>query len=345
MRAVIMNSDGKVAVETVPDPQLPGPDGAVIKVDAAAICGSDLHFYDGDMPSVDGLSIGHEAVGTVVEVGPAVTGITVGDRVMVSCIAACGNCPGCRAGDPATCDHGSTIFGFGAGLGGAQAELLAVPVAQSTLMKLPDSIDDEAALLLTDNLVTGWTAARRGEVSPGQSVLVLGLGAVGLCAVRSALALGAARVFVYDPVAGRRARGAAFGGIAVGDDGADPVAAVLEATGGRGADVVIDAVATDRSLDSAFGAVRTGGTVSVVGVHDLNPYPLPILIGVYRSITLRMSMAAVQSSWREVVPLIAAGKLDTTGVFTHRMPLDQAPEAYELVAARTADCTKVVLTG
>lgn len=341
MRAVIMNSGGDVTVETLPDPSLPGRDGAVVKVGAAAICGSDLHFYDGDLPSVDGLSIGHEAVGTIVEVGDAVRTLAVGDRVMVSCIASCGHCRGCRAGDPATCDSGSTIFGFGSGLGGAQAELLAVPTADHLLMKLPESVDDEAALLLTDNLATGWTAARRGDVGPGKTVLVLGLGAVGLCAVRSALALGAARVLVSDPVAGRRTRAEAFGGIPL--DG-DVTAAVLDATDGRGADTVVDAVAVDASLDTAFAAVRAGGTVSVVGVHDLNPYPMPILVGVYRSITLRMSMAAVQSAWHETLPLIEAGKLDTTGVFTGSMPLEQAAEAYALVAARTADCTKVMLT-
>jgi len=341
MRAVIMNSGGEVGVETVPDPALPDPRGAIVAVDAAAICGSDLHFYDGDFPVVDGLSIGHEAVGKVVEVGAGVNTLTVGDRVMVSCIAGCGRCPGCAVGDPATCENGSAIFGFGAGLGGAQAELLAVPAADATLMKLPDSIDDEAALLLTDNLSTGWTAARRGDIKPGQTVLVLGLGAVGLCAVRSAVALGAAQVFVYDPVEGRRARAAEFGGTPVGDDVA---AEILEVTGNRGVDVVIDAVATDKSLDSAFGAVRVGGTVSVVGVHDLAPYPMPILTGVYKSLTLRMSMAAVQFAWRELVPLISAGRLDTTGVFTHRLPLDQAADGYAKVAARTDDCTKVLLT-
>ncbi len=341
MRAVIMNSGGDVQVESVPNPQLPGPHGAVIAVDAAAICGSDLHFYDGDLPSVDGLAIGHEAVGTVVELGSAARTVAVGDRVMVSCIAGCGHCSGCGAGDPATCQSGSAIFGFGGALGGAQAELLAVPLADHTLQVLPESIDDEAALLLTDNLATGWTAARRGEVGPGDSVLVLGLGAVGLCAVRSALSLGAARVFVFDPVAGRRAHAEACGGTPL--DG-DVAAAILEATAGRGVDVVIDAVATDKSLDSAFAAVRTGGIVSVVGIHDLAPYPMPMLIGVHRSITLRMSMAAVQSAWRETLPLIAAGKLDTRGIFTHRIGLEKASEGYAKVAARTADCTKVMLT-
>src|ERR1700692_2400448 len=127
MRAVIMNSGGKVGVETVPDPALPGPQGAVVAVAAAAICGSDLHFFDGDLPAIDGLSIGHEAVGTVVELGNAVNTIAVGDRVMVSCIAGCGHCPGCGAGDPATCDHGCPIFGFGAGRGGAQAAGMCPP--------------------------------------------------------------------------------------------------------------------------------------------------------------------------------------------------------------------------
>ena len=313
MRAVVMDSKGAVRVDVLPEPELPGPFGAIVKVDAAAICGSDMHFYDGDLPSVDGLSIGHEAVGTIVELGSAVGRFALGDRVMVSCITACGHCAGCGAGDPAICDTGSTLFGFGAGLGGGQAELLAVPGADWNLGPLTDDVSDEAALLLTDNLSTAWTAARRGEVSPGKSVLVLGLGAVGLCAVRCALALGAATVFVYDPVAGRRDRAVGFGGTAVGDD---TVAEVTDATGGRGVDVVIDAVATDRSLDSAFGAVKAGGTVSVVGVHDLNPYPMPILTGVFKSITLRMSMAAVQSAWREVVPLLRSGKLHTSDIFT-----------------------------
>jgi alcohol dehydrogenase len=341
VRAVVMDSGGAVRVDQLPDPELPGAAGVIVAVEAAAICGSDLHFFDGDLPSVDGLSIGHEAVGRIAEVGSGVTRFAVGDRVMVSCIMGCGHCEGCGAGDPAICDTGSTLFGFGAGLGGGQAELLAVPAAESTLMALPDDVSDEAALLLTDNLATAWTAARRGDVRPGCSVLVLGLGAVGLCAVRCALILGAATVYAYDPVAGRRERAVEFGGAAVGDD---TVAEIMAATGGRGADVVIDAVATDRSLDCAFASVRAGGTISVVGVHDLNPYPMPVLTGVFRSITLRMSMAAVQGAWREVVPLVRARKLLTSDIFTHHFPLDQAPAAYAQVAARSADCVKAMLT-
>jgi alcohol dehydrogenase len=340
MRAVVMDSRGAVTVEERPDPQLPGARGAIVRVSTTGICGSDLHFFEGDLPCVDGLAVGHEAVGTIVELGDAVAGMAVGDRVAVSCITGCGQCAGCGAGDPAVCDKGSALFGFGSGLGGGQAELLAVPDAATTLLVVPDQVDDEAAVLLTDNIATAWTAARRGDVTPGATVLVLGLGAVGLCAVRAAYAQGAAQVFVYDPVSGRRSRAEDSGGIPVGDDVS---AEVLAATGGKGVDSVIDAVATDKSLDSAFYSVRAGGTISVVGIHDLQPYPLPILTGVYRSITLRMSMAAVQSAWRELLPLVAAGRLDTSGIVTHHYSLEQAPDAYAKISQRTADCTKVVL--
>lgn len=342
MRAVIMDSEGSVQVATRPNPTLPGPRGAIIGVESTGICGSDLHFFDGDLPSIDGLSIGHEAVGVVLEVGDAVGRVGLGDRVVVSCITGCGQCHGCAVGDPATCDDGAALFGFGGSLDGAQAELLAVPAADSTLLPIPESIDDEAAVLLADNLATAWTAARRGGVSAGASVLVLGLGAVGQCAVRCALLLGAATVLAYDPVGGRRLRAEAFGATAI--NGQMVVPAVSEATQGRGVHVVIDAVATDASLNCAMDAVRAGGTISVVGIHDTAPYPLPILQAVYKSITLRMSMAAVQNAWRELLPLMVAGRLDTSGIITHRYPLEQAPQAYERVAQRSAECTKALLT-
>ncbi|OBG86344.1 dehydrogenase [Mycobacterium sp. E802] len=341
MRAVIMDGGGAVAVAARPDPTLPGPQGAVVAVEATGICGSDLHFYDGDLPAVDGLAIGHEAVGTVTEVGDAVRRVKLGDRVVVSCITGCGHCHGCAEGDPATCEHGSELFGFGGTLPGAQAELLAVPAADATLLPIPEDITDEEGVLLADNLATAWTAARRGEVGPGNSVLILGLGAVGQCAVRCAWQQGAATVFAYDPVAGRRARAQAYGATTV--DGPDVIAAISAATNGRGVDVVIDAVATDASLDSAIGAVRNGGTISVVGIHDVAPYPFPMLQAVYKSITLRASMAAVQSAWRELLPLILAGRLDTSGIITHRYSLEQAPHAYEMVSRRSPDCTKALL--
>jgi 2-desacetyl-2-hydroxyethyl bacteriochlorophyllide A dehydrogenase len=339
VRQVVINPDCSVAVIDAPPAVPPGDGGAVVRVEAATICGSDLHFYDGDLPLAQPLSVGHEFIGTVKAVGGDVRSVAVGDRVLASCLASCGRCDGCLAGDPVRCVNGCDVFGSG-GLPGGQASEIAVPAADFVLLPIPEGVDDDAALLLTDNLATGWTGATRADVPPGGTVLVIGLGAVGLCAVRSALALGAGRVFAADPVEGRRAVAADSGAIPVGGD---TVAAVMAATGGRGVDSVIDAVASDATLDAALTAVRPAGTVSVVGVHDLNPYPLPILTALFRSTTLRMSTAAVHAAWRELIPLITAGKIRTDGVITHRFALDDAAAAYRLAAARQGDCLKVAL--
>jgi 2-desacetyl-2-hydroxyethyl bacteriochlorophyllide A dehydrogenase len=335
----MIDSTRTVSVVDAPDPTPPGPAGAVVMVEATAICGSDLHFYDGDLPLVQPLSVGHEFIGTVAAVGAEVRALAVGDRVMASCLASCGSCPGCAAGDPVRCVNGVEVFGSGV-LPGGQAGAVAVPAADFVLQKIPDGIDDEAALLLTDNLTAGWTGAKRAAIPAGGTVVVLGLGAVGLCAVRSAIALGAGTVLAVDPVDERRALAA--------ESGATPlhgptVRAVLDATGGHGADAVIDAVAHDATLDDAFGCVAPGGTISVIGVHDLNPYPLPILGALFRSVTLRMLTAAVHESWKDLIPLVTSGQLRTDGIFTHWLSLEEAPAAYERVAARSGDCIKVAL--
>lgn len=338
MRTVVIEAPGQVTVEDRPDPSLPDQDGVVVQVSATAICGSDLHFYDGDLPLFP-VAPGHEAVGTVVEAGSGVRRFAVGDRVLVSSVAGCGACDRCALGDPVTCVRGGKVFGAGE-LGGAQSELLAVPAADFQLLHVPPGMSDEAALLLTDNLATGWAGAQRADFAPGATVVVLGLGAVGQCAVRAAYALGAGRVLVADPVAGRRARAVEAGAVAIEGP---TVEAVLEATDGRGAEAVIDAVALDATLDDAFGAVRAGGTVSVIGVHDLSPYPLPILGALFRSITLRTTTAPIQSTWPSLVPLIGSGRIDTSGIFTHEFALADAADAYAAVAARTADCLKVLM--
>ncbi|MGA8846921.1 MAG: alcohol dehydrogenase catalytic domain-containing protein [Nocardioides sp.] len=337
MRAVTAHAPGQISVDEVPDAVLPGPTGALVKVEATAICGSDLHFYDGDLPLYP-IAVGHEAIGTVSEVGAEVSRHAVGDRVLVASVAGCGACEGCATLDPVACLLGARVFGSGE-LGGAQSDLLAVPAADYNLLAIPDGVSDEAALLLTDNLGTGWAAATRADFAPGETVVVLGLGAVGQCAVRCALALGA-RVLAYDPVVGRVEQAVAAGATALPDD---VVAAVLEATGGRGAAAVIDAVGLDTTLDTAFAAVRSTGTISVVGIHDLDPYPLALLMGTFRSITLRMTTAPVHRTWGELLPLLADGRLDTAGIFTHTYALDEAGTAYAAVASRSADCMKAML--
>ncbi len=196
------------------------------------------------------MSVGHEAVGTVVEIGPEVTGFAVGDRVLVSSVAGCGHCGGCATQDPIRCVQGPQIFGTGF-LGGAQAELLAVPAANFQLLKMPDGISTEQALLLTDNLATGWAAAKRADIPIGGSVAVIGLGAVGMCALRSAITLGAAKVFAVDLVEARRDRAAASGATTFAPPSAQ---AIREATGGLGVDSVIDAVGMDASINDAIDA-------------------------------------------------------------------------------------------
>lgn len=339
MRSVVIDGPAAVRIDHRPDPALPGPDGAVVAVTASAICGSDLHFYDGDYPMFEPVALGHEAVGTVVEVGPDVRTVRIGDRVMVSSVAGCGRCAGCATLDPITCHSGPQIFGTGV-LGGAQSELLAVHAADFQLRVLPDVLGDEEALLLTDNLATGWAAVQRADLPVGGTAVVIGLGAVGLCAVRCALFHGAAAVLAVDPVAQRRDRAAAMGATPVAPSATE---AAMAHTGGRGADAVIDAVGSDTSMTDALTAIRPGGTVSVVGVHDLQPFPFPATMALLRSVTLRMTTAPVQQTWPQLIPLLAAGRLSVDGIFTTESPLDRAPEAYRAVAARSGDVVKVLL--
>lgn len=339
MRAVVVDDTGRIRVDQRPDPQLTGPDGVIVEVTDTAICGSDLHFLEGHYPIGEPVALGHEAVGVVAETGSEVHEFRVGDRVLVSSVAGCGKCAGCRTTNPVMCVQGPQIFGSGL-LGGAQADLLAVPAADFQLLAIPDGISTEQALLLTDNLATGWAAARRADIPPGGTVAVIGAGAVGQCALRCSYALGAAQVFVVDPVQWRRSRAADAGAHAVASPGAQTI---LEATDGLGAHSVIDSAGTDASIDDALACVRTGGTVSVVGVHDLAPYPLPALVCLLRSLTIRMTTAPVQQTWPELIPLLRTGRLDVDGIFTAALPLDSAAEAYAHAMQRSSGHLKIRL--
>ncbi|MHA7653530.1 alcohol dehydrogenase catalytic domain-containing protein [Mycobacterium sp. ML4] len=340
MRTVVIDGPASIRLDNRPDPELTGPDGVIVAVSAAGICGSDLHFYEGDYPLAQPVALGHEAVGTVVEAGSDVRTVKVGDEVLVSSVAGCGRCPGCATNDPVMCHSGLQIFGGGE-LPGAQTDLLAVHAADFQVRRIPEGISTEQALLLTDNLATGWAAAQRADIPLGGTVAVFGLGAVGLCALRSAFAQGAATVFAVDRVEGRLQRAVAWGATPVSSP---TVESILAATGGRGADSVIDAVATDASLTDSLYAVRPGGTVSVVGVHDLRPFPFPALACLIRSITVRWTTAPVQRTWPELIPLLQSGRLDVDGIFTTTLPLDEAAKGYATAAARSGDHVKILLT-
>lgn len=343
MRAVILNGPGDVSVETVDDPVLSGPDGIIVAVESTAICGSDLHLYHGDMAE-PGVHLGHEFIGRVVETGADVATVRTGQRVLVSGVIGCGHCGECVAGWPMRClNSESRVFGTSTELAGGQAEAVAVPAADTSVHVIGDDIGDEAAVLLTDILPTGFIGARRADITPGSTVAIIGLGPVGICAVRAAQLFSPARILALDPVAHRRAHAERIGAEVFDPGEAGAMAHVLEATGGRGADSVIEAVGRDETINDAIMSVRPGGTVSVVGVSTNLAHPFPMVVAMYKGITFRICVADIPSTWSALVPLVAAGKLAPEDVFTHHMGLSEAAEAYRIFEARDDAVMKVLL--
>jgi len=343
MRAVTFQAPGEVRVEEVPDPELGGPDEAIVRVEASGICGSDLHIYHGRVRIEPGFVIGHEYVGTVVAAGDEVGGVDEGDRVLGTYCTACGGCFFCARGDFHKCDHGR-VFGHGATLGslpGAQAELLAVPNADLTLRRVPEGMSDEVALFAGDVMGTGWHAVAETGIEPGSTAAVLGLGPVGLCAVQVAYARGAERVIAVDTVAERLEMARSFGAEPVHLTEEDPRAAVKAATEGRGVDATIDAVGHPDALELACRLTRKAGTVSATGVYA-ERIELHMGIVWIKALTLKTGHANVIRHVDPVLEALAAGTLDPSPLVTHHMSLDQAPDAYEVYDRREA--LKIVLS-
>lgn len=344
MRALTYHGPHDVRVSSVPDPVLPDERGAVVRVTSAGICGSDLHIWDGHgfTRSDDPYGVGHEAVGVVAEVGSAVTGHAVGDRVMVPASVGCGRCGACGRGAVSACAHPEEagVYGVGHRLGGCQAEAVAVPAADMNLVALGDGTSDDAGLVLTDNAPTGWYGARLGRIGPGDTVAVIGAGPVGLMAMASALVMGAARVLAIDTVAHRRRASAALGAVPVEGDPAESVAAL---TGGRGADVVVEAVGADATVELALRLAGRGGRVSVVGVSHNRAFPVDLVIAQLKCLEFTIGLCSVQAELPALLALTASGRLDPAAVVTHHLPLDAGPEAYATFASRADGVGKVVL--
>ncbi|MFP5320358.1 MAG: alcohol dehydrogenase catalytic domain-containing protein [Acidimicrobiia bacterium] len=344
MRAVVLNGPGDISVEEVDDPVLTGPDGVVLRVERTAICGSDLHPYHGDAAHPR-MRMGHEFIGTVIEAGADVRSVRVGDRVLASGVVGCGRCRQCVAGWPMRCEaQASAVFGAALGdLPGGQAEAVAVPAADAFTRPIPEGVTDEQAVLLTDILPTGFIGARRADISPGATVVVIGLGPVGICALRSALLYSPARVLAVDPVAHRRAHAERIGAEPIDPTDGGAVEQVMAATGGRGADAVIEAVGREETINDAIMAVAPGGTVSVVGVSSSFEHPFPMVVAMVKGITFRICVADIPSTWGNLIPLVASGRLHPEDVFTHHLGLSQAPEAYRLFDAKDDGVVKVLL--
>jgi 2-desacetyl-2-hydroxyethyl bacteriochlorophyllide A dehydrogenase len=342
MKAVVLHAPGEISVDEVPDPGIREQTDAIVAVRSTAICGADLFPFHGLTPGFEpGTILGHEFAGEVIETGPAVRSVQVGDRVGNTSMVSDGTCPSCRAGRVTQC-KGRSLFGYSGvypRLDGGQADLVRVPHADRVLRKLPDEVSDEAAVFLADNLPTASDAVTLAGVAEGDTVVVVGCGPLGLMAILCARGL-AGRVLAVDGVPARRELAELLGAEPVAPE--DAAEAVAAATGELGADVVIEAAGTAGALDASLRLARGRGVVSVVGAHFEPDFPLDNGLMFERELTLRFSIGDSAADGPALLSRLAAGELDPTPVITHRMPLADAAEAYRLFDAREA--TKVVLT-
>jgi 2-desacetyl-2-hydroxyethyl bacteriochlorophyllide A dehydrogenase len=343
MRALTFQAPHEVRVEERPTPELESANDAIVAVEASGICGSDLHIYHGRVKIEPGFTIGHEFVGTVAAAGDQVSRVKVGDRVLGCFHSACGTCFFCLRGAYHKCDR-MRVFGHGALLGslqGTQADQALVPMANLTLRAVPESVSDEVALFAGDVMGTGYHAIAEGNVRPGDSVAVLGLGPVGLCSVQVAVAAGAGPVVAIDTVEDRLEVATRFGATAVHLTEQNPRDVIRRSTGDRGVDVAVDAVGHPDALDLAIRLVRKAGTVVAIGVYA---EPCQVHMGLVwiKALTLKTGHANVIGHVDRVLGMLAAGTLDPGPLVTHHMALDDAADAYELYDRREA--LKIVLT-
>lgn len=343
MKAVIYCDVGDFRLVEVPVPELGGPGDALVRTTMSSICGSDLHIYNGRVPIEEGALIGHEFVGVVEKTGPQVNALAPGDRVVAAFYAACGHCPQCRGGWWSQCEEKAT-FGHGAhfgGLGGGQAEYVVVPNADLNLAHIPAGVEDEQAIFVGDILATGFFAADRAGIRPGDIVAVIGAGPVGLMATMCAQLFGPARVLAVDMVENRLELARELGAISIDSRAVNPQVEVQRQTDGQGADSVLECVGQLVAIETALQCVRGGGTISSVGVPSAVMGDFPYMEAWMRDLTYRAGWTNVHAYMRPLLALIQAGRLRPERIISHRMRLDEAMEAYRLFVNREA--TKVVL--
>lgn len=346
MRALTYHGIKDLRVDRVPDPSLLAPTDAIVAVRLAAICGSDLHVWHGRETGLDlGTVMGHEFLGEVVEIGAAVARFSPGDQVVSPFTTSCGACFYCTHRLPARCTQGQ-LFGWverGTGLHGGQAELVRVPLADSTLLRIPNDLKAEAALLLGDVLATGYYSAVMGGVAPGSSCAVIGCGPVGLMAVVSAQELGAGRVFAVDAVPERLAFATRLGAVPIDLRDGDAVASIRTATSGRGVDAALEAVGSPEASRVAFDLVRPGGTIAAVGVHHEAAFPFSPGAAYDKNLTYRIGRCPARHYMEELLPIARKREEALVSLFTHRLPLDEATQGYRTFDAKLEGCIKVLL--
>jgi alcohol dehydrogenase len=346
VKALIYHGPGQKAWESAPDPAIQEPGDAVVKIDTSTICGTDLHILKGDVPEVEpGTILGHEAVGTVVETGSAVTTLAVGDRVLVSCITSCGRCRFCREGHYGLCSGGGGWI-FGHLIDGLQAEYARVPFADTSVYKVPEGLSDEDVLFLADILPTAWeVGVLNGGVRPGDTVAIVGAGPIGLAAIMTAKLLTPGKIVAIDLADSRLAKALDFGAdVAINNGSEDPVARVMDLTNGLGADVAIEAVGVPDTFELCAELIRPGGRVANVGVHG-HSATLHLEKLWIRDVTITTGLVDTFTT-PQLLQLIADGRLDPTPLATHRFELGETEEAYTTFAdAASTNALKVVLSG
>jgi alcohol dehydrogenase len=345
MRALVYHGPGQKAWEEVPDQSLQADTDAIVRVDAVTICGTDLHILKGDVPAVtDGRILGHEAVGTVEEVGPGVKNVRVGDKVLVSCITACGACRYCREGSYGQCIGGGGWI-LGHKIDGTQATHVRVPFADTSTYPAPAGVSDEELLMLADIMPTGYeVGVLNGGVQPGDVVAVVGAGPIGLSAMMGARLFSPAHVVAIDLADSRLDAAKQFGAdVTVNNGREDPAAAIAELTDGLGADVAMEAVGVPATFELAARLIRPGGSVANIGVHG-EPATLHLEDLWIRNVTIRTGLVDTYST-PTLLKLIASHQVNAARFVTHHFALDDIMEAYD-VFSRAADtgALKVVLT-
>ena len=345
MKGLVYHGPGQRSWDEVPDPTIEVPTDAVVRIDSATICGTDLHILKGDVPACrPGTVLGHEAVGTIVDKGTAVTTLEVGDRVLVSCITSCGRCRFCKERRYGLCTGGGGWI-FGHLIDGLQAEYARVPFADTSVYKIPAELDDEEVLFLSDILPTAYeVGVLNGRVEPGDTVAIVGAGPIGLAAVLTAKLFTPAHIVAIDIDEGRLERARELGAdVTINNGSGAALAAVMQLTGGLGADVAIEAVGVPETFELCTELVRPGGRVANVGVHG-HSATLHLETLWIRDLTITTGLVDTFSTPR-LLDLIAEGKLNTLPFATHYFPLGETMSAYDTFAdAATTNALKVVLT-
>ena len=343
MKAVVYHGPGKISLDEVPVPQIIEPDDAILKVTTSTICGTDIHIQSGGVPAVKpGTIIGHEFCGEIVEVGPSVHGFEVGDKVAVSCVTQCGECYYCLKQEYSHCTTGSWIFGHL--IDGCQAEFVRVPHANMGLHKIPDGLTDDDLLFIGDILSTGYFGAERGRIQPGDTVAVMGSGPVGMCAMATARLWGPSQIIAVDANNFRLgvAKEQGIADVTLNPMEVDVTEEILKLTGGRGADVTIEAVGIEPTFNMALNAVRPGGNVSVIGVFEK---PIEVKMNELWIKNINISMGLVQANHLPaLIDLIKNGKIDMKFLQTHRAPLNDIMEGYDVFGNKKDNCIKWVVT-